>query len=209
MKPYLAHSLSNLRAEVDARWPKRDKSSDGWVGDTSHQTRPSDHNPAKSGVVRALDITAKGINPLVVVSAAKKHPSTAYVIYNGVIWSRTYSFKAREYLGTNQHKTHIHVSILHTIPAEKNNRRWLVAGVWSAPKYGGKKDFVVGAKGPQVKVVQIALGRPATGTMNAGDVRAVKRYQRLHPKLWPADGVVGPLTYASLASSARVKRHFA
>ena len=41
----LAPSLVHARAEVNAGWPGRDKTSDGWIGDTAHQSTGSDHNP--------------------------------------------------------------------------------------------------------------------------------------------------------------------
>jgi hypothetical protein len=55
--PRLARSLETLRHQVDQLAPNRDKDSDGWIGDTSHQARKSEHNPDANGVVRALDIT--------------------------------------------------------------------------------------------------------------------------------------------------------
>lgn len=72
------------------------------------------------------------------------------------------------------------------------------------PKYPGADKFKVGSKNAAVKVVQTALGNPVTGTMTKEDVADVKRFQRLRPRLWPADGVVGPKTYASLANSSKV-----
>jgi len=57
----LAKSLETLRTEVNAKWPNRSKHSDGTIGDESHQTRDSDHNPwVEDGAVRvvtAMDIT--------------------------------------------------------------------------------------------------------------------------------------------------------
>ena len=52
-----AESLLKFRSQIDAMAPGRDKSNDGTIGDTSHQARPSDHNPNKDGVVTAMDIT--------------------------------------------------------------------------------------------------------------------------------------------------------
>lgn len=76
------------------------------------------------------------------------------------------------------------------------------------PKYPGAGKFKVGSKNPAVKVVQTALGNPVTGTMTKEDVADVKKYQRLRPKLWPANGIVGPKTYASLANTPRVKAKY-
>jgi hypothetical protein len=54
----LSKSAFTLRAQINAKWPKRDKSSDGWIGDVRHQAKPSDHNPDAQGWVRAIDVDA-------------------------------------------------------------------------------------------------------------------------------------------------------
>ena len=45
-----------LRDQVNKRFPKRDKASDGWIGDADHQSRESDHNSDANGWVHAIDI---------------------------------------------------------------------------------------------------------------------------------------------------------
>jgi len=45
-----------FRAQVDARFPNRDRRSDGWIGDSAHSARKSDHNPDSKGRVHAIDI---------------------------------------------------------------------------------------------------------------------------------------------------------
>lgn len=120
---FLAPSLVRLRDEVDARYPKRDKASDGWIGDPSHAARVSDHNPCwtcsgrSRGIVRAIDID---ISPdgradadlrTEVLRAAIGDPRVWYVISNGIIYSRTYGFAPRTYTGSNPHTQHVHISL--------------------------------------------------------------------------------------------------
>lgn len=53
-----------LRDQINKAWPKRDKSSDGWIGDAAHQAntgwgtngRGSYHNPDPNGIVHAIDV---------------------------------------------------------------------------------------------------------------------------------------------------------
>jgi hypothetical protein len=59
---WLSEAGQTLFSQINRRWPKRSKASDGWVGDASHAAGPSDHNPCwtctgdRYGVVRAVDI---------------------------------------------------------------------------------------------------------------------------------------------------------
>lgn len=123
--PVLAVSLRNLRAECDAWWPNRSKRSDGWIGDTAHASRVSDHNPDENGVVHALDITSEGIEPLVLVVAATHHPATHYVIFRGHIWSVVHGWRPRPYDGPDAHRLHVHVSIMHTNRARNARATWM------------------------------------------------------------------------------------
>ncbi|MDQ1814387.1 hypothetical protein RBA41_13830 [Massilia sp. CCM 9210] len=128
---HVAPSLVRLRAEINRRWPRRDKRSDGSIGDQSHCNRPSDHNPNGRNSVNAIDIDKDGITPMAVVRAALRHPSTNYVIFNRTIWSRRYGFRARRYTGPNPHTAHIHISIVQTRAAEQNRRGWRI---WPVPR---------------------------------------------------------------------------
>ncbi|MGW4467463.1 hypothetical protein [Micromonospora sp. NPDC004704] len=76
--------------------------------------------------MNALDIDKDGIDPMAVVQAAIKHPSTAYVIFNRQIWSRSSGWVPRRYTGPNPHDKHIHVSVLHTA-AEDSTTSWGIA----------------------------------------------------------------------------------
>lgn len=127
MSFYLAPSLAKLRDEIDDKWPARDKRSDGWIGDASHNARKSDHNPDwdSGGVVRALDIDIDGIDRLLLLRELIGDPRVWYVISNRIIYSRTYGWAARAYTGSNPHTAHVHVSIVHSKSAETNTSRWL------------------------------------------------------------------------------------
>jgi hypothetical protein len=45
VKPRLSKSAIQLREQIDDAFPGRDRTSDGWIGDTRHAARKSDHNP--------------------------------------------------------------------------------------------------------------------------------------------------------------------
>lgn len=124
MTPYLAPCLAVLRAEINQRWPQRDHTSDGWIGDTAHQARPSDHNPNARGSVDAIDVDEDGIDFGVVFAAIKRHPSARYVIYERKLYHRLRGWKPETYTGTNPHDKHFHLSIDQTREAEQNKQPW-------------------------------------------------------------------------------------
>ena len=118
MKPFLSKSGETLRNQINAAFPDRDKRSDGWIGDSRHQSTKSDHNPAlPSGAVRAIDVDSDLggaannayylANQLRLLGKTDKRIS--YVIYNGKIASRIMFWKWRKYSGY-PHTSHIHIS---------------------------------------------------------------------------------------------------
>lgn len=139
---YLASSLVALRNELNAAFPLRDKTSDGSVGDTSHQATKSDHNPDwdDNGIVRALDVdedldgnpTDSGGELLWLVERIvdRRDPRVAYLIYEGLIW-RSYdkpglpAWTPERYWGVNAHRKHLHVSINHNRTSENDTSSWL------------------------------------------------------------------------------------
>jgi hypothetical protein len=110
-----------LVAEVNARWPNRDKASDGTVGDAAHASRSSDHNPFiiinGTGVVRARDIDVDGIDAAWLAEwlrgcGAAGDPRLrggGYVIFNRRITRPDWG-GWRAYTGSNPHTSHVHVS---------------------------------------------------------------------------------------------------
>lgn len=53
MAPVLTRNLAALRSGFDRRFPSRDRTSDGWIGDAAHQQEVSGHNPDDTPNVRA------------------------------------------------------------------------------------------------------------------------------------------------------------
>jgi hypothetical protein len=120
MTPKLCKAGQQLRLQVDDNYPDRDRTSDGWIGDTRHQARPSDHNPDEQGIVRAIDIdrdlSGKAKPDLMpdladqIRLCAKSDKRISYIIFNGRIASSKKSWAWRPYDGINKHNHHCHVS---------------------------------------------------------------------------------------------------
>lgn len=187
----LAPSLDNLFDELDAAYPKRDRATDGWLGDTSHQARQSEHNPDGRGIVHAIDIDKDGVDVKAVLKTLIGHPSVWYVIHNGVIWSRTYDWKARRYTGPNPHKAHVHVSIRLAESAERWTGRWL--GRANRTKVASLRE---GSTGARVRALQRMLKVTVDGQFGQKTTAAVNRFKHRHG--WPQDGVAGSRVLAAL-----------
>jgi len=112
-----------LRNQINKRWPKRDKGSDGAVGDLSHQARQSDHNPDSQGWVHAIDVDedfrgSKNDNrwfadQLVAYARMKRAGSSRlkYVVYENELASATYARHYWTWRGDHYgHEHHIHIS---------------------------------------------------------------------------------------------------
>jgi hypothetical protein len=109
---------------VNKRWPRRDKRSDGWIGDKAHAGRQSQHNPDARGLVHALDIdadldpkdpgAAQRLANQIVAYAASGIPGAnriKYVVFNDQIASGTYANSMWKWRGSGYgHTHHIHVS---------------------------------------------------------------------------------------------------
>lgn len=183
----LAVNLATLRREIDAHWPRRDRESDGWIGDAAHQARRSDHNPDPRGVVHAIDVDRDGIDPKLVVRCAIGHPTVEYVIFDRTIWSRRAGFQPRRYTGDNPHTGHVHVSGRYGAEFEDNRAPW---GVATAPVPVASAAPIVGRPGSRT----LRLIQPR---MRGTDVAFVQRF--IGPKrCGPADGTYGPHTEAGV-----------
>jgi hypothetical protein len=122
MKPKLSRAAIQLREQFDDAFSDRDRASDGWIGDTRHGARKSDHNPDEQGWVRAIDIDrdlsgkAKPdlmpdlVDQIRAACKARSEKRIAYIIFDGSICSPILRWKWRKYTGANKHTHHAHFS---------------------------------------------------------------------------------------------------
>jgi hypothetical protein len=121
MKPKLCKAGQQLREQIDDAFADRDRTSDGWIGDTRHAARPSDHNPDANGWVRAIDVDrdlSGKAKPDIMPDLADQirlagksgESRIAYVIFDGRIASPRLNWRWRKYTGSNKHNHHCHIS---------------------------------------------------------------------------------------------------
>ncbi len=116
----IAESLLKLRKQLNAAYPNRSRVSDGGIGDASHASRSSDHNPwvkdsHGGGVVTAIDIThdlqVLDCNRLAETLLESRDSRIKYIIWNRQIASKAKGWKWRKYTGVNAHRHHLHISV--------------------------------------------------------------------------------------------------
>jgi hypothetical protein len=122
MKPQLSKAAKQLREQFDDTFPSRDRTSDGWIGDTRHSARKSDHNPNEQGWVLAIDVDrdvsgrAKPdlmpdiADQIRLLCKSKKENRITYIIFDGRIASSKKAWAWRLYEGSNKHNHHAHFS---------------------------------------------------------------------------------------------------
>lgn len=204
----LAPALQQLREQINAAFPNRDRSSDGSIGDTRHSARKSDHNPNAAGVVCAIDIdedlspsnTVAGIVAQIQMSRDSR---VAYIIYEGQITVKGDITRWKDYHGVNPHKHHAHISVKQDAKLYNDRRPWQIAGaILSEPgaiatgQNNTVRDLKIGDTGDDVAAVQTALGINADGIFGPNTRRTVISYQSKHG-LEP-DGIVGAATRKAL-----------
>ena len=113
----LSKALIRLQQEVNTAHPDRAKQSDGTIGDTAHQARPSDHNPNAAGIVMAWDVTGgpNGAAQSVVDHLERtRDPRVKYAIWQRRIMAGNAGpspWTWRPYKGSNPHDKHAHISV--------------------------------------------------------------------------------------------------
>lgn len=132
-----------LRSQIDAEFPGRDTRGDGTIGDASHASRKSDHNPDANGYVCAIDFTH---DPAKFDSykfadrlAALKDPRISGIgSWNVATRSERWWDPSRGWrdadLGGASHQFHLHVSFVHDDRAYLGDQPFnLGGGVVPAP----------------------------------------------------------------------------
>ena len=117
----VAKSLIQLRDQINRLAPNRSKASDGTIGDASHITRDSDHNPwvkdGNDGVVTAMDIThdpgdSCDAEQIVQALVNSRDARIKYIIWNRrIVSSQKQPWDWRPYNGKNPHSKHFHLSV--------------------------------------------------------------------------------------------------
>jgi len=207
----LAKSLIQLRAELDTLYPKRDRSSDGSIGDAAHASRASDHNPWVKDhhgqpIVTAVDID-RDIAPnfrsrdLAEWLRLRRDPRIKYVISNAQMYS-SYPNNARKawewgkYTGSNAHKEHMHISVLDKESLFDGQAPWGIATIKGQPipdvAPPHKPAPLATAPNPRVRAT-LRLG-------SAGE--DVKYLQRMLGKI-AVDGDFGPATRGGVIAFQR------
>lgn len=138
----LTPGMKNLGNQINKRWPKRDGTSDGAIGDYAHTQEHSDHNPDDTSKhnaswdsdsdnkseVRAIDIDndlgEPGMNMQDVIDHLRTLPNLGsvlrYMIYNRKMYHVDNNFKPTTYTGSSPHTEHAHFSGAWTQSADEN-----------------------------------------------------------------------------------------
>lgn len=134
----VAKSLNKLLDQLNASAPQRSKASDGSIGDAAHAATSSDHNPwiddpaSLTNVVSARDFThdpANGADMFKISENLRlsRDPRIKYVIFHDRVFSSANSpFVWRPYSGENNHRHHMHVSVVSTKSLYDDVRDWMI-----------------------------------------------------------------------------------
>ena len=160
--PKLVAAGVTLRDQLNERFPKRDKRSDGWIGNHEHRSRVSDHNADRRGWVHALDVDEDFGAPgdaerfasqlIAYCRAGLDHGRIQNVVYENRVASGTFRktlwvWRPDPKLG---HTNHIHISF--TATAETDGRPVNLPIFDDAPpapaKKAGKKTTKKAVKPP-------------------------------------------------------------
>jgi len=129
---FLNPALTRWRNEVNARYPRRDKTTDGTIGDRPHSLRTSDHNPDPDGSVDAWDMDrdlvpgnvaeSRRIIKEILIPVFQRHPAARYWIFERQIAHVNNGWRKDPYDGDSPHTEHVHFNSNQA--TEKNTSPW-------------------------------------------------------------------------------------
>lgn len=200
MSYYLVETLKQLRREVDARYPGRSKSHDGWIGDTAHSKRKSDHNPDAKGRVKAVDITNPPGGGQALADRVRRvmidRGQAGYVIHGGRICSSAKGWRWRHYTGRDPHLHHVHVSVHSQLDSTAS---WGIASPPLVPPVrSGRWDNAT------VRALQALTGADRDGDLGEETVKAWQEYLNRHGARLKVDGDFGSATARASESYLRI-----
>lgn len=214
-----AYSLITLRDQINAKFPYRDKASDGGIGDPAHAARVSDHNPDANGVWHAYDFDhdpdSNGLDCYILKAQliASHDSRIKYIIFMRRIW---YASSRSEfyYDGVNAHDHHMHLSVVSGAVGD-DPRRWVLpfldttvvtpggSGSWTdGPycQYGDRNDRVMKLQQHMTKMYRGYNTYVPTGFYGDATKAGIAEFQdRVGITGVDADGtIVGPRTMNAL-----------
>jgi hypothetical protein len=173
-----AMSLGALDDQIDAAYPNRDTTSDGWIADANHPSS-SDHSP-RNGIVHAIDVDEDNKVGDQVVGRAlwdwllEVRPAWfKYGIYEEQIVSSYPSggvpaWTPRPYSGSNPHNHHIHISVLDDRPFSgphftaqehimASDPTWLETNGWPEWSWPIAKKYATKDTQPNMKLSDLTM----------------------------------------------------
>lgn len=221
----IARSVSSLITQANTVAPRRNRSSDGTIGDAAHSRSKSEHNPDAAGIVRAVDLTHDprgGFDAHAAADAILRAQDRRllYVISNRRIGSGPAGRAPgqwRRYTGSNPHTKHAHTSVVAGNLGDTYGLWAGVGGVKTGSVYVARPSVVIAPHAsvrlPElhrndlsagntgwVQLVQKCLRLPVDGLWEARTDAAVRAQQRRYGLR--ADGWVGGWTWASFIADA-------
>lgn len=223
--------LDEALAQLNARFPKRDKSSDGGLGDKAHRKKISSHNPDESGTpehrdadkvddirARDFDVDLRDAETGTTMEQVVQHWVrlcrtgklwwVRYIIYKGRIWHASDGYQTRRYIGVNKHDKHVHVNSGFD---EKSDRvkgtDWGLKDFRRKPKpvvKPAKPPVVVAPKPPVVAPKPPSNDKPPLLVVD-GNLRdkTIRRWQEVMGT--PVDGVISQKSTLVYAVQKRLR----
>lgn len=187
-------ALTAIRRDADRVAPGRSHASDGTIGDQAHAASTSDHNPAPgTGIVHAVDITNDPAHGMDTWAWAQRvadrirsgqERRVKYLVSNDgqkdVIFNPSVSPTWRQNGSVKQdHRSHLHVSILYTMTAESDTTPFFVGpGTPTPPTEGlfvnaADIDLIRAESNRVIGAIQTTLREAIVPSIVAGVTAAV------------------------------------